>query len=187
MKKKLGELVNAPCWSFVGVVITIFLSFGIKAGELNYNWVKEATKWSLWIGMFLFAIYAYYIVKRETSNQIDIVQNSINYIFDLMPPLHTKLWALESNLNICLAYMHKDNPDYSCLLWLRTADGFNKIDQINFVKDALKNALSAFKDARHLSSDELNEIHDLLNNLKRDRYKFEIESINSEIKRISNS
>lgn len=187
MKGKLGKILNAPWWSFIGVAVTIYLSFGIKAGELNYDWVAEATKWTLWLGMFLFAVCAYHFVKKETAKRIDIVNQKIDTIIDLMPGLHERLWVLDSNLNRCLAYIHKDSPDVSCLLWLRTADGFNKISQTNLVKDALKEALTAFKVARLLTSDDLNETHDLLKNLEIDRYKIEIESINSEIKRISNS
>jgi len=72
MKKKILSFMSNPYWSFIGVVVTIFLAFGTTNNRLmkllsSDTWIIGATKWSLISGAFLFAVHAY--VRAEKNRK----------------------------------------------------------------------------------------------------------------------
>ncbi len=74
--KKIYAFISKPHWSFIGVVIAvygIFLipDFNIMEFFKNYEWIFEATKWSLIFGASIFAIHAY--VRAEKN--INLLKN----------------------------------------------------------------------------------------------------------------
>lgn len=80
MKKKFLSFISKPYWSFIGVILAIFVVFGIPSRNLmeifsNYTWMIDATKWSLILGAFIFAIHAYVRAEKNRKHLINIKSN----------------------------------------------------------------------------------------------------------------
>jgi hypothetical protein len=83
---KLLSFINKPWWSFVGCVLAIFAFFGISSGNLveafgKYQWIISASKWSLIIGAFLFAIHAYIRAEKNRKNLIQIKSSTYDEVY----------------------------------------------------------------------------------------------------------
>ena len=83
MKKLFLSLINKPYWSFIGTILAAFAFFGISSENFlesfsKYAWIIDATKWSLIIGAFIFAVHAY---LRAENNRKKIT-NIKTFAFD---------------------------------------------------------------------------------------------------------
>ncbi len=83
MKKLFLSLINKPYWSFVGTILAAFAFFGISSENFlesfsKYAWIIDATKWSLIIGAFIFAIHAYLRAEKNRKK----LTNVKSYAFD---------------------------------------------------------------------------------------------------------
>jgi len=77
MKKAVLTLIRSPLWSFIGGIVGIFAFFGISSGTFietlgKYAWIINATKWSLILGAFLFAIHAYVRAEKNRKHLVNI-------------------------------------------------------------------------------------------------------------------
>ena len=86
MKKLLISFISKPYWSFVGCVLAIFVFFGISSGNIvetygKYEWIIIASKWSLIIGAFLFAIHAYIRAEKNRRNLIQIKTSTYDELY----------------------------------------------------------------------------------------------------------
>lgn len=77
MKKKLLSFISNPYWNFITSILAIFAFFGISSGTFinvfgQYTWVIDATKWSLILGAFIFAIHAYSRAEKNRKSLINI-------------------------------------------------------------------------------------------------------------------
>jgi hypothetical protein len=83
VKKLFFSLINKPYWSFVGTILAVFAFFGISSENFlesfsKYAWIIDATKWSLIIGAFIFAIHAYLRAEKNRKQLINVK----TYAFD---------------------------------------------------------------------------------------------------------
>lgn len=77
MKKLFFSLINNPLWNFIAAIIAIFTFFGIRSENFleifgKYTWIINATKWSLIIGAFIFAIHAYLRAEKNKKKLINV-------------------------------------------------------------------------------------------------------------------
>jgi hypothetical protein len=80
VKKLFLSLINKPYWSFVGTILAAFAFFGISSENFlesfsKYSWMVDATKWSLIIGAFIFAIHAY-LRPENTRKKLTNINSS---------------------------------------------------------------------------------------------------------------
>jgi len=72
MVKRILSIVT-PVRSVIVSLITIFGFFGITADNImNYEWIIEAAKWSLWVGLFILAAYACHYYKAQYEERLAI-------------------------------------------------------------------------------------------------------------------
>jgi hypothetical protein len=77
MKRKFISFISKPWWSFIGFILATFAFFGISSGNFittfgKYTWIIDATKWSLILGAFLFAIHGYLRAEKNRKNLINV-------------------------------------------------------------------------------------------------------------------
>ena len=67
---KLKQVIEKPWWSFVAFALACFMFFGLTGKDIgaflvSYEWIIDATKWSLIGGAFIFGVSAFTKVKRS--------------------------------------------------------------------------------------------------------------------------
>lgn len=77
MKKIFFSLINKPYWSFIGTILATIAFFGISSENFlesfgKYTWILNATKWSLIIGAFIFAIHAYLRAEKNRKQLTNV-------------------------------------------------------------------------------------------------------------------
>lgn len=77
MKKLFLTLINKPYWSFIGTILAAFAFFGISSENFfesfsKYAWIVDATKWSLIIGAFIFAVHAYLRAEKNRKKLTNV-------------------------------------------------------------------------------------------------------------------
>jgi len=87
MKKKLLSFISNPYWNFIASILAIFAFFGISSGTFinvfgQYTWVIDATKWSLILGAFIFAIHAYVRAEKNRTRLINIKTSAYDKAYE---------------------------------------------------------------------------------------------------------
>ena len=187
MKKCVTFLKN-PYWSFIGVVFGAFAFFGIRANNfMELNWIVDAWKWSLWIGMFLFSVYNYHFSKATTLAKLDGQKKQIDFVTDLLGDIHTHLWSTKGDVNRCFAYIFSDKNSVSFIWWLRAAECFIKTNDDELIRIALKDALDALKENETIPTSDLNEINSLILEFDPIKFNHEIKALNEEVARLTSA
>jgi hypothetical protein len=83
VKKLFLSLINKPYWSFVGTILAAFAFFGISSENFlesfsKYAWMIDATKWSLIIGAFIFAVHAYIRAEKNRKKLTNIKSSAFD-------------------------------------------------------------------------------------------------------------
>jgi hypothetical protein len=77
MKKILSSFIKSPLLNFIACILAVFAFFGISSETFietfgKYNWIIDATRWSLIIGAFIFAIHAYLRAEKNRKKLINV-------------------------------------------------------------------------------------------------------------------
>ncbi len=77
MKKMFASFIRNAYLHFIASILSIFGFFGIRSENFldtfgEYTWIMDATKWSLILGAFLFAIHAYVRAEKNRKTLINI-------------------------------------------------------------------------------------------------------------------
>jgi len=78
---KLGKIIAKPEWGFLGFALGCFMFFGLSGDNLwnflmDFEWIIDASKWSLIGGAFIFGISAH----KKTKQLSDEISKSISQI-----------------------------------------------------------------------------------------------------------
>jgi len=71
---KLRRIIEKPWWSFAGFALAFFLFFGLTGRDIwglivNFEWIIDATKWSLIVGAFIFGVSAHSKANRLSATE----------------------------------------------------------------------------------------------------------------------
>ena len=91
-KRALNWIIEKIGWSFVSVILGFFGFFGFSADDINmnYEWIINATKWSLIVGAFMFGYAAHYNTKRKLED-LDAIEAKFNKLDKLVKDTTEKI------------------------------------------------------------------------------------------------
>jgi len=152
----IKKIINKPWWNFLIGVCAIFTFFGITGGDLinkmmDYGWIINATKWSLILGAFLFAIHAYIRAERNRKSLINIKTSAYDEAYKIFT------YQLSYAFGRYREYMSNadpQNPKYTLI---------GVMERMNEVKGARLNLLSVC--GEHVRSILLEHGDEWLNNI----------------------
>lgn len=146
----------------------------------------------------LFSVHAYMLSQKafkavfEQSTKI-LTQTEkllshtkqIDFIIETLKDLHPRFWFLKGDINRGMAYTFRGTPYTSFMLWLRSAESFNRSGDIDMTRASLKETYDAIKQVANVTIEDLNESNNLLTNIHPVDFRHEINAINDEIKRLT--
>ena len=141
----------------------------------------------------IFSAHAYLLSKKSfkaVSEQIETLSahtKQIDYILDILKDLHPRFWDLSGDVHRSMAYTFRDSSYTSFILWLRSAEAFNRSGNIDMARETLQETYKAIKQVEKVTIEDLNEINKLIPNIDPDIFKHEVEAINTEILRLTMS
>ena len=187
---------SLQCIPYIAHILMIFAYYGINANKLNNimssNWVIDATKWSLWVSMFWYSAITLYKTDKKIKNDkntIDEKEKKIVLLFthqqELIDDLNSKILDIEASNCRCFANVHRDDPEVSFIWWIRALEKYYDMQDKEFIRMSLSSACEAAKKIEYRAVFDVNEINTIISKVKDDIYKNEIDTLYTEIKRLT--